>query len=148
MTTQAQTFGPQNHAAFRNPLRQSYRYHNPIVLTADQVADLAVLQAWNGIDAEMCAAAPVEPSHTSPLSLLTDEVDTLALVKTQIDLFSNPSPAISPSAKENLLDAWVAGQASWGEVIQAHQPKATYTQRLVKRAYSVLSFVGGYARVR
>lgn len=142
-----QTFqAPQSHAAFRNPLRASYRYHNPIMLTADQVADLAVLQAWNAISDEMAQALPVEYMHSSPLALLGDEVDGLALIETQIDLFQGR--AVSPSAKENLIDGWLEGQASWGEVIQAHAPKQTYTQRLVKRAYAVLSFVGGYARVR
>ncbi len=144
MQAQAQTFqGPQNHAAF-NPAA----FRNPIVLTAEQIADLAVLQAWNGIAKEMAQASPVEPMHTSPLSLLTNEVDTLSLIETQIDLFSKATTAISPSSKANLLDAWLEGQASWGEVIQAHQPKQTYTQTLVKRAYKVLSFVGGYARLR
>lgn len=143
MTTQAQTFqGPQNHAAFR----QTYRHHNPMI-TAEQAADLAVLRAWNGIAKEMAQASPVEPMHTSPLSLLTDEVDTLSLIETQIDLFQGRTN-ISPSSKANLLDAWIAGQASYAEVIQSHQPKATYTQTLVKRAYAVLSFVGGYARLR
>lgn len=143
----AQDFGPQNHAAFNgNPLRQSYRHHNPLVLTADQVADLAVLVAWNSIADEMAQALPVPSMHTSPLSLLTDEVDGLSLIETQIDLFQGR--AVSPSAKSNLVDAWLEGRASWGEVKAAHQPKQTYTQRLVKRAYAVLTFVGGYARVR
>lgn len=144
---QAQTFqAPQNHAAFRNPLRQSYRYHNPIILTPEQTADLAVLAAWKGIEAEMAQALPVEYMHSSPLSLLCDEVDTLSLVETQLDVVNGR--AVSPSCKENLVDAWLEGQASWGEVIQAHAPKKTYVQRLVKRAYLVLSFVGGIARVR
>jgi hypothetical protein len=147
MTTQAQTTqAPQNHAAFRNPLRQSYRYHNPIILTPDQVADLAVLSAWNRIDAEMAQALPVDYMHSNPIALLGDEVDTHSLIETQIDLFQGR--AVSPSAKANLVDAWLEGQASWGEVKAAHQPKQTYTQRLVKRAYAVLTFVGGYARVR
>lgn len=152
MTTQAQTFqGPQNHAAFNpaafsNPLRASYRHHNPIMLTADQAADLAVLVAWKGIETEMHNACAVEPMHSNPLSLLTDEVDTLSLVETQIDLMKGR--AVSPSAKSNLIDGWLEGRASWGEVKAAHQPKQTYTQRLVKRAYAVLTFVGGYARVR
>ena len=142
MTTQAQTFqGPQNHAAFR----QTYRHHNPMI-TAEQAADLAVLRAWNGIAKEMAQASPVEPMHTSPLSLLQDAVDVSSLIETQIDLFQGR--AISPSAKSNLIDAWLEGQASYAEVIQAHQPKQTYTQRLVKRAYAVLTFVGGYARLR
>lgn len=149
MTTQAQTSLPQNHAAFnpQAPLRASYRYHNPLVLTADQVADLAVLVAWNAISDEMAQALPVPSMHSNPLSLLTDEVDTLSLIETQIDLFQGRTN-ISPSSKSNLLDAWLEGQASWGEVCQAHQPKKTYTQTLVKRAYAVLTFVGGYARLR
>lgn len=175
MQAQAQTFGPQNHAAFR----KSYRYHNPIVLSPEQAADLAVLSAWNGIEAEMENAAPTANPYRKPLTLLsgpvpmqsayapeissfwdpiipsldipslpplTDAVDTLSLIETKIDLMKGR--AVSPSSKANLLDAWLEGQASWGEVVKAHQPKATYTQHLVRRAYAVLSFVGGYARLR
>ena len=137
----AQDFGPQNHAAFRT----SYRFHNPMI-TAEQAADLAVLRAWNGIAKEMAQASPVPSMHSNPLALLTDEVDGLALIETQIDLFQGR--AVSPSSKANLVDAWLEGRAAWSEIKAAHKPKQTDTQTLVKRAYAVLSFVGGYARLR
>lgn len=173
---QTQTFqGPQNHAAFR----KSYRYHNPIVLSPEQAADLAVLSAWNGIEAEMAQALPTTNPYRKPLTLLGGPVpmqqayapeissfwypiipaldipslppvaqacDKLSLVETQIDIRNGG--AVSPSCKENLIDGWLEGQASMDEVIQAHKPKQTYTQHLVRRAYAVLTFVGGYARVR
>lgn len=142
MQAQAQTSLPQNHAAFR----KSYRHHNPIMLTADQVADLAVLVAWSRIEAEMAQALPIEPMLTNPLALLGDEVDGLSLIETQIDLFQGR--AVSPSAKSNLVDAWLEGRAAWSEIKAAHKPKQTYTQRLVKRAYAVLYTVAGYARLR
>lgn len=144
---QAQTFqATQSHAAFRNPLNASYREHSPLLLTEDQIADLAVIAAWNKIEVETGHCEPVQSMYTSPLSLLGGEVDTLSLIDTQIDLFQGRS--ISPSCKENLVEAWLEGQASYGEVVKAHQPKATFVKTLVRRAYATLYFVGGYAKVR
>lgn len=176
---QAQTTqGPQNHAAFR----KSYSHHNPIMLTADQTADLAVLAAWNSISDEMAQALPTTPPYRKPLVLLqcalhrlapmqtaapitlaecwtpiipaldipslppvAQACDKLSLVETQIDIRNGG--AVSPSSKANLIDGWLEGRASWGEVKAAHKPKATFTQHLVRRAYAVLTFVGGYARL-
>lgn len=158
-------------------LPQSFR--NPLILTADQAADLAVLSAWNGIEAEMAQAMPTTNPYRKPLALLggpvpmqqayapeissfwypiipsldipslpplAEKVCISDLIETQIDLMKGR--AVSPSCKANLIDGWLEGHASYAEVIQAHKPKATYTQTLVKRAYAVLYFVGGYARVR
>ena len=122
---------------FCNPLRQSYRHHNPLILTADQQADLEIAKACVALDAG-CKANGLTPDevhhyHSAlAVSALIDESDE---IEARIE------------AKSNLIDSWIAGQAEWGEVVQVHAPKATYTQRLVKRAY-VAYVVAGYVRIR
>lgn len=123
---------------FCNPLRQSYRHHNPLILTADQQADLEIAKACVALDAALQAngLTPDEVHHyhsALAVSALIDESDE---IEARIE------------AKSNLIDSWIAGQASWGEVVQVHAPKATYTQRLVKRAYAVAYVVAGYVRIR
>ena len=139
MTTQAQTFqAPQSHAAFRNPLRQSYRYHNPLVLSTRDQADLEIARACVQLDASLQpnGLTPCEVHHYRAAVAVSALIDESNEIEARIQ------------AKQDMIDAWIAGEATYEAVQAAHAPSPSFVTHYVRRAYAVLSFVGGNARVR